>query len=237
MRFLTIPTDGAPAARSPMERAARALGARMQPRAGALVVVGYGDGPAEHRRIVETVAFADASHVGVLELQTPPARSRALVDAVAAVAPDATLEAGVASRAQDAWWCSMTPGRALVVGAASVLEPLRTALDTPPVRVTDLSAGHAALVVAGPLAREVIARFCALDLRPSRTPVHACRPGSIARTGGMVIREAEDRYLLLFGAAYGAYLWSVVADAAEHLGGGPVGLDALDALDAVTPYA
>jgi hypothetical protein len=31
----------------------------------------------------------------------------------------------------------------------------------------------------------------------------------------MVLREAEDRYLMLFGAALGEYMWTVVADAAE----------------------
>ena len=32
---------------------------------------------------------------------------------------------------------------------------------------------------------------------------------------------------MLFGAALGSYVWTVVADAAESLGGGPVGADAL----------
>ena len=32
---------------------------------------------------------------------------------------------------------------------------------------------------------------------------------------------------MLFGAALGSYMWTVVADAAESLGGGPVGVDAL----------
>ncbi len=81
----------------------------------------------------------------------------------------------------------------------------------------------ASLTVAGPLARECFARFCALDLRPSVTPVGALRPGSIARQPGTLICEAEDRYLILFGWATAEYVWSVVADAAGHLGGGPIG--------------
>ncbi|HYZ81643.1 MAG TPA: hypothetical protein VE571_10260, partial [Solirubrobacteraceae bacterium] len=76
-------------------------------------------------------------------------------------------------------------------------------------------------------ARETFARFCALDLRPQVTPVGALRPGSIGRQPGLLIREDEDRYLFLFGWATGEYMWSVVADAAGHLGGGPVGVDAL----------
>ena len=42
-----------------------------------------------------------------------------------------------------------------------------------------------------------------------------------------MIREDEERYLLLVGSAYGEYLWTVVADAAGHLGGGPIGVDDL----------
>ena len=30
---------------------------------------------------------------------------------------------------------------------------------------------------------------------------------------------------MLFGAALGQYVWTVVADAAESLGGGPVGIE------------
>jgi hypothetical protein len=34
-----------------------------------------------------------------------------------------------------------------------------------------------------------------------------------------VLREDEDRFLMLFGWALGEYMWTVVADAAESLGG------------------
>jgi hypothetical protein len=33
--------------------------------------------------------------------------------------------------------------------------------------------------------------------------------------------------MMLFGSALGQYVWTVVEDAARHLGGGPVGDDAL----------
>ena len=79
--------------------------------------------------------------------------------------------------------------------------------------MVDVTSVFASLTIAGPLARECFARFCALDLRPSVTPVGALRPGSIARQPGTLICEAEDRYLILFGWATAEYVWSVVADA------------------------
>jgi heterotetrameric sarcosine oxidase gamma subunit len=97
--------------------------------------------------------------------------------------------------------------------------------------VVDVTTVFAALAIVGPLAREVFSRFCAIDLRPRMTPVGAVRPGSIARQPGIVVREAEQRFLMLFGWAIGEYMWRQVDDAARHLGGAPVGLDALAPLE------
>jgi hypothetical protein len=52
-------------------------------------------------------------------------------------------------------------------------------------------------------------------------PVGAFRPGSVARTPGYVLREDDERFLMLFGWALGEYMWTVVADAAGSLGGVP----------------
>jgi heterotetrameric sarcosine oxidase gamma subunit len=127
----------------------------------------------------------------------------------------------------------VTPSRVLVLGAPEHADRIRdTVADAADgaratVTMTDVTSGLAALTLGGPGARELLARFCAIDARPAVMPIGAFRPGSVARTSGYVLREDDERLLVLVGWALGHYLWTVVADAAEHLGGGPVGVEAL----------
>jgi glycine cleavage system aminomethyltransferase T len=196
-------------ARSPMERQARALGAQFERRDGWNVAVRF-EG---EERWLSRVGFADLSHLRKVEVQG------AGVD---------LPEAGTAVRAEEGWWCPYTAERAIVLGDVAGVSGGR---------VLDVTTVFAALAVQGPLARELFARFTALDLRDAVTPVGAFRPGSVARTPGAVLRESEERWLMLFGAALGQYMWTVVADAAEGLGGGPIGVDALTSPVAVPEVA
>jgi heterotetrameric sarcosine oxidase gamma subunit len=225
-----------PVARSPMEVKARAAGARFELRDGWNVAVGYGPTPQqEAAAAAETAGWADVSHLGKLELQAPADQLSAL-----AAGFGAELGFGDASRADDAWWCRLTTTRALVVCPTAGLGSLRerlveAAAGAQRASVVDVTSNFAALTLTGPLAREVVARFSAIDLRPAQLPVRGLRPGSIARQPGILICEAEDRYLLMFGWATGEYLWSVVSDAGRHLGGRPIGVDALPAIGRTDP--
>jgi len=185
------PTATDVVARSPMERQARAAGARFELRDGWNVAAEF---PGEARARA-SVAFSDCSHIRKHELHGElPA-----------------LELGRATVDGDATWLPMTAARALILGG------------DPPEGALDVTTAFGALRLAGPLARETFARFTALDLRPHVTRPGDWRPGSVARTPGGILCEAEDRYLMLFGAAFGQYIWTVVDDAARHLGGGPAG--------------
>ncbi len=197
LAFVSAPGAGATAiARSPMERKAKAAGARFEVRDGWNVAVDYASPPTE-------TGWADVSHLRKLELQGEGVGG----------------ELRAARRAGDARICPLTPSRALVIGGS----------DDPPENAVDVTTCFAALTIFGPSAREVIARFCALDLRPNVAPPGSFRPGSIARQPGMILVEDERRFLLLFGWAVGEYMWTVVEDAARPLGGAPVGIGALGA--------
>jgi heterotetrameric sarcosine oxidase gamma subunit len=221
-------------ARSPMERLARAAGARFERHAGWNVAVAYGDnGAVEVARVSDTVGFCDRSALAKLDIQSDP---EVLAELVGRVAGGLTLELGRASRTPDGstWWCPITPSRLLVLSEPTSGWDVRAAVDRAAAEagdrlltVADVSCGLAALTLVGPSANELLARFCAIDVRPAVTPVAAFRPGSVARTPGYLLREDEDRLLVLVGCALGAYLWEVVADAAANLGGGPVGSEAL----------
>jgi glycine cleavage system aminomethyltransferase T len=186
-----------------MEREAIAAGAVVEQRDGWNVAVRF----EREREHLASVGFADRSQLGKLELLGAHG-----------------LELGRAEQREGAWWCPMTAERALVLCEPTQTAELREGFGRDAV---DLTSALGALTIAGPLAPETFARFTAIDLRPQVTPVHGFRPGSVARTPGAILREAEDRWLMLFGAALGSYVWTVVADAAGSLGGGPVGADAL----------
>jgi heterotetrameric sarcosine oxidase gamma subunit len=221
-------------ARSPMEREALAAGARLERRDGWNVAVAFA-GPGREQEVCrETVGYADLSALGKIEVQ---ASAAALAAIVAVASGGEHLELGRATRAEGAWWCPYTPERALVLCEPGATAGLRERLEDAAgsvrglASVVDVTTAHGALAIAGPLARELFARFTAVDLRPEGTPVLGFRPGSVARVPGAILREAEQRYLMLFGAALGRYVWTVVADAALHLGGAPVGVDALVSIE------
>jgi heterotetrameric sarcosine oxidase gamma subunit len=216
LEFLSPDPTAATPPRSPLLDAAVAAGARTELRDGWQSVASFGDPGAEAAACAEAVGFADRSQLTKLELQSS-----------AAAAAPAEWSGGEARRIDGGWRCPLQPTRELVLCEPSAAASARAEAATAGARLCDLTSSLAAISIAGPEARETIARFCAIDTRAEALPVAGFRPGSIARTPGYLLREGGDRFLILFGAAYAEYVWETVADAAATLGGRPVGLAAL----------
>jgi glycine cleavage system aminomethyltransferase T len=87
--------------------------------------------------------------------------------------------------------------------------------DRPPETTPDVSAGYAALQVEGPGAATVLRRLTEMPL--DELP----EVGAVAHVRAWVIADGDESYRLLFEQEYGHYVWEVVVDAAEPLGGGP----------------
>ncbi|MFM9023593.1 MAG: hypothetical protein ACKOK7_07655 [Solirubrobacterales bacterium] len=227
---LAEPAGGfTPVVQSNIEAKLVADGAQIEERDGWRVAVGYGDPAAEAKALAETVGVAELSCLGVIELIAPPASVEQVVTQVAGL----PVRLGEGSWGADAWWCPVRPDRVLAVtGPANTLALMKrmeeAAASAPGLcTVTDLTSAITAFCVAGPRARDNFARYCALDLRDREMPVAGFMPGSVGRVPGMLLRQSQDRYLHLFGAASAEYMWETVIDAAEELGGRPVGIDAL----------
>ena len=230
---LAEPAGGfTPVVQSNIEAALVADGAVIEERDGWRVAVGYGDPAAEAKALAETVGVAELSCLGVIELIAPPASVEQVVTRVAGL----QVRLGEGSWGADAWWCPVRPDRVLAVtgpaNTLSLMERMEEAAASAPglCTVTDLTSALTAFCVAGPRARDNFARYCALDLRDREMPVGGFMPGSVGRVPGMLLRQSQDRYLHLFGAASAEYMWETVIDAAEELGGRPVGIDALGPL-------
>jgi glycine cleavage system aminomethyltransferase T len=205
LAFLT--PSGPPAPESPLAAAARRAGGTLEVRDGWLVAVRFsGVGP-ESAALAETVGWGDASPRGKFELRAP-----------------AGSEPGVARCEDGCWRCPVTPGLTLVLADTDRAAVVRARLGE---QALDVTTQYGALVIAGPLARETIARFCAIDLRGAEAG--GFHPGSVARTPGYLLCEAPERYLVLFGAAVSEYMWTVVSDAGRSLGGRPAGWGAIAA--------
>jgi glycine cleavage system aminomethyltransferase T len=181
LAFLS-PGPGA-VAKSPMEPGTLAAGGTIENRDGWNVAVAFPD----EDRSQSTVGFADLSHLGKIEIQG---------DVAAITGRD--LELGRALRAEGAWWCPYSAQRAVVLCSPADTAALRDRLTASAAganglaTVIDTTTAQGAMTIVGPLARETFARFTAIDLRPQVTPVHAFRPGSVARTGGAILCEAPN---------------------------------------------
>lgn len=173
-------------------------------------------------------AMAEASSTGValrelrflaqVDLRVDPTDARA-VDAIAA-ALGAPLPTRPNTTAGVGPWSSLWlgPDEWLVVGPEGnelrIERVLGAALAGAHGSVVDVSANRTTLELRGPLARDVLAKGCALDLHPRRFRAGACAQTALARAQ-IVLRQVDDEplYWILVRCSFAAYLVEWLIDA------------------------
>jgi len=115
-------------------------------------------------------------------------------------------------------WYRIRPDLSLVLCAFRDTFLLRSTLARRFELVLDETGARGILALTGPEARSVLRRLTHLHEFPSSGPL-----GHV----GVHVLERDGAYWIVFPQEYGHYLWEIAMDAAEQLGGGPVGVDAL----------
>ena len=186
------------------------------PRAGALLdgppPLSPGEAPAADLTLVELVPPA------AVNLRGDPADPRfartvgAALGCVLPTAPNSVqtaAEVTVLWLGPDEWLVLAEPGR-----EASLVDELVAAMDGVPASVVDVSGNRARLRLAGPGAREVLAKGCPLDLHPRAMKPGDCAQTVLARTA-VILHQVDDRpcYDLYPRRSFAPYLAAWLRDA------------------------
>ena len=85
----------------------------------------------------------------------------------------------------------------------------------------------ASFVLSGSEALNLLSELCVLDLRDAALPINAVVMTQIAGISATLLREnlaGEQVYRIWCDGTYGRYLWKILIEIAQELGGGVVGL-------------
>ena len=97
------------------------------------------------------------------------------------------------------------------------------------VHITNLTGGRAAVNVAGPKARDVLATLTSCDLTSKAFPYMACREAQVAEVPALLLRigfVGETGWEIHFPAEYGEHLWKKLLEAGKSFGIRPFGVEA-----------
>ncbi len=97
------------------------------------------------------------------------------------------------------------------------------------VHVTNVTAGYAAINVAGPRARDTLSKLTDIDLSPSAFRYMRSATGEVAGVPAMLLRigfVGETGWELHFPAEYGEYVWDMLMEAGKEFDIAPFGVEA-----------
>lgn len=231
-----------PVRRTPLHQVHQNAGARWMDAGQWKRPESYGDPRAEVRGVRTAAGLIDVSTLGKLEVVGPQAAEfleRVYINKVADLQPgrarygvlcneDGVLfDDGIVARvAPDRFYLTATTGNAEAV--YQWLEMWRATWRLN-VAVLSHTSGLAALNLAGPRSRELLARLAAFDVSPGGFPYLGYREGEIAGVRCRVLRigfVGELGYEIHCPTALAWYLWRALTEAGLFVGVRPFGVEA-----------
>jgi len=175
------------------------------------------------------VRVLGANVASVVERLTPnqPDLAVGMVRPVGVETSGGTISAMVARLTQDEFAVLTPPGQALAV--AEILE----AATDPCAHVLDISSGLAGVGLSGPSSAEILSAITQLDVSSESMPNQTCAQSRFAEIQGLLVRNdtaALPSYQLYVSREFGQYFWEAVIVAAQEIGAGPVGTEAVGEL-------
>ena len=118
----------------------------------------------------------------------------------------------------DAWLLTCPAG-----DVSGLTGSLRAALADAHAAITDLTDGRVAFRIAGPSARDVLAKGCPLDLHPHAFPVGSCAQSLLAKASVLIHLLDDDpergpSFEVYVARSFAHYLWTWLEDAGREYG-------------------
>lgn len=202
----------------------------------------YGDSADEVRAVRTAVGLIDVSTLGKVEVIGPAAAElleRVYINSWADLAigrarygvmcteEGIIFDDGVGARlGPEHFYLTATTGNADAVFQWLELWRATWGLDA---LVVDRTSAYAAMNIAGPQAREVLARLTTLDLSPAAFSYPAIREAEVAGVPCRLLRVGfvgEVGYELHCPSAYGQHLWDALLGSGRDFGARPFGVEA-----------
>ncbi len=231
-----------PMKRSPLDHVHRGLGATMVESGPWLRPHNYGSPAGECVAVRERVGIIDVSTLGKMEVlgsDAPRLLDRLYTHRFSDLAVGriryglmtsdngVILDDGTVARlAEDRYFVTTTSGNADVIEEWFNWWNAGAANDA---HVVNVTAAYGAVNVAGPRARETLAKLTAIDLSRRSFRYMRAVEGEVAGVQCLLLRigfVGEAGWEVHFPAEYGEYMWDAIMDAGSEFGISPFGLEA-----------
>jgi len=159
------------------------------------------------------IALAVRPAVGILSLRGHARDAPFLAAAERALGIALTTEIGAVAAAPGGQVFALSPSEWWLVSSGAPVAEL------PALRTIDLSEGRTVMRLAGPRARDVLAKGCGLDLHPSAFAAGRCTQTPVAHIGCVLHQVDATTWDFYVPRSYARHFWEWLTDAASEFGG------------------